>query len=148
MSVTIEQVKTVKKELDDITSELETLNNRYSDTLDKILNKSGCGEEFVKDNTDLERTPTRTPTSPESTSSCRNLIDKSKSLLLYINKKEIQKKRILKKLATYISLIKIQNRARSAASTARSITSKTRSPSSSSGKTKRSFFSLFSSKKD
>ena len=139
--MSIEQLRVIKTQLDDIYSKLETLNKRYSDTLEKILEKTGCGEKFVNDDTELDFVRTlRTPTSPDSTSTCRDLIEKSKSLLVYINKKEIQKKRIRQQAQLIVSLIK-QSKSRSV-----TLKTTTRSPSPSSGKTKRSFFSLFSKK--
>ena len=139
--MSIEQLRVIKTQLDDIDSKLETLNKRYSDTLEKILEKTGCGEKFVNDDTELDFVRTlRTPTSPDSTSTCRDLIEKSKSLLVYINKKEIQKKRIRQQAQLIVSLIK-QSKSRSV-----TLKTTTRSPSPSSGKTKRSFFSLFSKK--
>jgi len=132
MSITDEEIKSVKRELDDINSELKTLNTKYSNILSKILKTSGCEDKFIEAEPSTKRTPTATPISPTESANCATLIDKHNDLIKYIMKKEAVKKRLLDKISKYILILKIKSKTRS-------ITSRMRSPTSTSDKTRRSY---------
>jgi hypothetical protein len=131
MSTTALDIKTVKRELDDINGELKTLYTKYSNILDKILKTSGCQDKFINASPATNRTPSAMPSSPTISSNCATLIDKHNDMMKYILKKEAEKKRILVAISKYVFL--------KPKSKTRSITSRMRSPVSTSGKTQRNY---------